>query len=190
MCVNYISIKEGVGRLGQYGYVDVVAQSLSCIQLFVTLWAAEPLLCLLLSPGIHSNSCLLSWWCYLNILSSTTHFSFSLQFFPASGSFPMSQLFTSGGQSITASASVSVLSMNIQGWFPLDWLVDLLAVQGTFKSFLQYHNLKASILWHWAFFMVHLSHLYITTGKTMALTMQTFIGKWHLWFLISCPGLS
>ena len=70
-----------------------------------------------LSPRVCSNSCLLSQWCHPTILSPATLFSFCLQSFPASASFPMSQLFASGGQSIGASASASVL--NIQGWFPL-----------------------------------------------------------------------
>ena len=69
------------------------------------------------SPSICSNSCPLSWWCYLTILSSTISFSFCLQSFPASGSFPMNQFFTSAGQSISTSATV--LPMNIQGWSPL-----------------------------------------------------------------------
>ena len=69
------------------------------------------------SPGIHSNSCPLSQWCYLTISSSTTPFTFCLQSFPASGSFPVSQLFTSGGQMYWAAALVSVLPMNFQGWF-------------------------------------------------------------------------
>ena len=95
-------------------------------------------------------------------------FPFScLQSFPASGSFPMSQFFTSDGQSIRASASV--LPMNIQGWFPLG-LTGLqsksLGVQGTLKSLLQYHSSKESILRRSAFFMVQLSHPYMTTGKT------------------------
>ena len=75
--------------------------------------------CLPLSPGVCSNSCSLSWWCYPTILSSATLFSFCLQSFPASGSFPVHWLFISGGQSIEASASAWVPSMNIQGWFPL-----------------------------------------------------------------------
>ena len=80
--------------------------------------------------------------------------------------------------SIGASASTSVLPMNIQCLFPfrIDWL-DLLAVQGTVKSLLQHHSLKASILWHSAFFMVQFSHLYMTTGKTIALTRWTFVSK-------------
>ena len=60
--------------------------------------------------------------------------------------------------------------------FRIDWL-DLLAVQATLKSLLQHHSLKASVLWHSAFFMVQLSHLYMTTGKPIALTRWTFIGK-------------
>ena len=73
--------------------------------------------CLSLSPGVCSNSCSVSEWCHPTISSSVTPFSSCPQFFPASGSFPMSQLFASGGQTI--GASVSVLPMNIQGWFPL-----------------------------------------------------------------------
>ena len=72
-----------------------------------------------LSPGVCSNSCPLSWWCHPTISSSATPFSSCLQSFPASGSFPMSWFFASGGQSIGASASASVLPLNIQGWFPL-----------------------------------------------------------------------
>ena len=87
--------------------------------------------------------------------------------FPASGSFPMSQLFASGGQRIEVSASTSVLPMNIQDWFPLGWTdwLDLLAVQGTLKSLLQHHSSKASILWCSGFFIVQLSHPYILLEK-------------------------
>ena len=73
--------------------------------------------------------------------------------------------------------------------FRIDWL-DLLAVQGTLKSLLQHHSLKASFLHCSAFFMVQLSHLYMTTGKTIALTMQIFVSKVCLCFLIGCLGLS
>ena len=99
--------------------------------------------------------------------------------FPASGSFLMSRLFESGGQSIGASASASVLPMNIQnqGWFcRIGWL-DLLAVQGTLKSLLQHHRSKVSILQYSAFFMVQLSHPYMTTGKARGLTRWTFVSK-------------
>ena len=112
------------------------------------------------------------------MLSSVIPFSSCPQSLPASGSFPMSQLFTWGGQSIAVSASSSVLPMNTQNWSPfrMDWL-DLLAVQGTLKSLLQHHSSKASIFRHSAFFTVQPSHPYMTTGKTIALTGQTFVGK-------------
>ena len=70
--------------------------------------------------GACSDSCPSSWWCHPTILSSVISFSSCTQSFPASGSFPVSQFFTSGGQSVGASASASVLSMNIQDWFPLE----------------------------------------------------------------------
>ena len=73
------------------------------------------------TPRVYSNACLFSWWCHPTILSSDVHFSSHLQSFPASGSFPMSQFFASGGQSIGVSASTSVLLMNVQDWFPLGW---------------------------------------------------------------------
>ena len=91
----------------------------------------------------------------------------------------MSQFFTAGGQRIGVSASASDLPMNEYSRLissRMDWL-DLLAVQGTLKSLLQYHSAKASILWHSAFFMVQLSHPYMTTGKTVDLTKGTFVGK-------------
>ena len=72
-----------------------------------------------LTPGVYSNSSLLSQWCHPNISSSVDPFSSCLQSFPASGSFPVSRLFTKGGQSVGASASASVLPMYIQDWFPL-----------------------------------------------------------------------
>jgi len=70
-------------------------------------------------PEFVQNSCPLSWWCHPTISSSVVPFSSCLQSFPASGSFQMSRLFTSGGQNIRASASATVLSINMQGWFPL-----------------------------------------------------------------------
>ena len=77
------------------------------------------LLCLSLSPRVCSHSCLLSWWCYVTMSSSAVLFSFYPQSFPGAGSFPVSQFFASGGQSIGPSASASVLPVYIQGWFPL-----------------------------------------------------------------------
>ena len=94
---------------------------------------------------------------------------------PASGSFQMSQFFASGGQSIGVSASV--LPMNIQDWFPLG-LTSWISLQSKgLKSLLQHHSSKASFLLCSAFFIVQLSHPYMTTGKTIALTRQTFVDK-------------
>ncbi|CAI9157848.1 unnamed protein product [Rangifer tarandus platyrhynchus] len=90
----------------------------------------------------------------------------------------MGQFFPSGGQSIGASASTLVLPMNISGLisFRVDWF-DLLAVQGTLRSFLQHHSSKVSVLWCLVFFTAQLSHLYMTTGKTIALIIGTFVNK-------------
>ena len=96
---------------------------------------------------------------------------------PASGSFPMSQLIAWGGQSIGVSASASVLPMNTQDWSPIGWIGWIsLSPRESQESF-QHHNSKASIFRHSAFFTVQLSHPYITTGKTIALTRWTFVGK-------------
>ena len=73
------------------------------------------------TPGVYPNSCPSSWWCHPTISSSVVPFSSHLQSFPASGSFPVNQLFASGGQSIGVLASASVLPMNIQDWCPLGW---------------------------------------------------------------------
>ena len=104
-------------------------QSLSHIWLFATHGLQHARLpCPSPTPGTCSNSCPLSWWCHLTISSSVVPFSSCLQSFPASGSYPMSQFFTSGGQSIGASASASVLPMIIQDWFPLG-LTSLISLQ-------------------------------------------------------------
>ena len=130
------------------------------------------------TPRACSNSCPLSWWYHPTISSSVVPFSFCLQSFSASGSFPVSQFFPSGGQSIGASASASVLAMDIQDWFPLGWTGWIsLQFQGTLKNLLQQHSSKAPILWHSAFFIAWLSHPYMTTGKTIALTRWTFVSK-------------
>ena len=97
-------------------------QSLSCVWLFATPWTAlarPP--CPSPTPGAYPNSCPLSWWCHPAISSSVVPFSSCPQSFPASGSFQMSQLFASGGQSTGVSASTSVLPMNTQDWSPLGW---------------------------------------------------------------------
>ena len=93
------------------------------------------LLCLPQSPRVCSNSCPLSRWCHLTASSSATLFSFHLQSFSVSGSFPMSQRFISGGQSIGASASGSILPMNIQDWFPLGLTGLILLSKGPSRVF-------------------------------------------------------
>ena len=127
------------------------------------------------SPGACSNSCPLSRWCHATISSSVVPFSSCLQSFPASGSFSMSQLFALKYWSFRFSISPSNEYSGLIS-FRID-LFDFLAVQGTLKSLLQHHSLKTSILWHSAFFMVQLSHPYMTTGKTIALTRWTFASK-------------
>ena len=123
------------------------------------------------TPKACSNSCPPSQWCHPTISSSVVPFSSCFQSFPAPGSFPMNQFFTSGGQSIGVSASASVLPTNIQAWFLLG-LTDLISCSprdsSNTKSLLQHHSSKESILRHSAFFIVQLSHPYMTTGKTIA----------------------
>ena len=127
------------------------------------------------TPRACSNSRPLSQWCHPTTSSSVVPFS-CLQPFPTSGSFPMSQFFASSGQSIGVSASAPVFPMNIQDWFPLG-LIGLILQSKGLSSLLQHHNSKTSILQHSAFFMVHHSHPYMTTRKTIALTRGTSVGK-------------
>ena len=132
------------------------------------------------TPGVHSNSCPLSQWYYSTISSSIIPFSTRLQSFPASGSFPMSLFqFLHVRWSNYWSFSFSINPSN--EWsrlisFRIDWL-DLLAAQGTLKSLLQHHSSRASMLWCSAVFIVQLSHPYMTTGKTTALTRRTIVGN-------------
>ena len=152
--------------------------------------SASSLLCPSLSPGACSNSCPLSQWCHPTISSSIVLFSSCLQSFPSSGSFPMSQFFVSGGQSTGSSASASVFPVNLQDWFPLR-LNGLISWQSKgVRSLLEHHSSKASILRHSAFFIVQLSHPYVTTGKTIALTRWTFVGKVMSLLFNMLPSLS
>ena len=112
------------------------------------------ILCPPLSPGVCSNSCPLSWRCYLTISSSVVPFSSRLQSFPASGSFPMGQLLTSGGQNIGVSALATVPPMNIQGWFPLG-LTGLIAL--LFKSPRLLKVFSSTIIRKHQFFGIQLS---------------------------------
>ena len=130
------------------------------------------------TPGVHSNSCPLSQWCHPAISSSVVPFSSCSQSLPAS--------VFSNESTLRMRWRKAILEFQLQHQsfhehpgpisFRMDWL-DLLAVQGTLKSLLQHHSSKASILWCLAFFIVQLSHLYMTTVKTIALTKRTFVGK-------------
>ena len=124
------------------------------------------------TPKACSNSYPSNWWYHPTISSSVILFSSYLQSFPAWGSFPMCRFFSSGGQSIGASALV--LPMNIQDWFPLGW-AGFISLQS--KSLLQHPSLNTSILCHSTFFIIQLSHPYMIAGKTIALTRQSFVGK-------------
>ena len=128
------------------------------------------------TPRVHLNSCPLSWWCHPTISSSVIPFFSRPQSFPASGSSPVSQFFASGGQSIGVSASTSVLPMNTQDWPPLGW-TGWISLQSMGLSRVFSNTTVQKHLQCWAFFIVQLSHPYITTGKTIALTRQTFVGK-------------
>ena len=152
-------------------------KSLSHVQLFETPW-----------PTTRQTSLsITNSWSLLKLMSialvmPSNHlirvvpFSSCSQSLPASGSFPMSQFFTSGSQSISKSFSFSISPSNEHPGlisFRMDWL-DLLVVQGTLKGLLQHHSSKASILQHSTFFIAQLSHPCMTNGKTIALTRQTF----------------
>ena len=128
-------------------------------------------------PGVYSNSCPLSWWCRPTISSSVFPFFFLFQSFAASGSFSMTEFFTSGGQSIGISASASVLPMNIQYWFPLEFTGWICWIQDSQESsptpqFKSINYLVPSFL-----YSPTLSHPYMTTGKTIALTRWIFADK-------------
>ena len=127
------------------------------------------------TPGVYSNSCPLSWWCHPTISFSVVPFSSllpSIRIFSNKSVFHIRwPKYWSFNFSISPSNKCSGLIS-----FRMDWL-DLLAVQGTLKSLLQHHSSKASILHHSAFFIVQLSHPYMTTGKTIALTRWAFVGK-------------
>ena len=127
------------------------------------------------SHSVVSDS--LSQWCYPAISSSVVPFSSCPQSLPASESFPMSQLFTWCGQSTGVSALASFLPKKSQGWSPSDWTGWIFLQSKGLSSLLQHHSSKASILRRSTFFTVQLSYPYVTTGKTIALTRRTFVGK-------------
>ena len=132
------------------------------------------------SPWACSNSCPSSWWCHLTISSSCHPLLLLPLIFPSIRVFSNeSVLRTRWSEYWSFSFSFSISPSNEYSGltsFTIDWLY-LLAVQGTLKSLLQHHSSKASILQHSAFFIVQLSHPYLTIGKTIALTRWTFVGK-------------
>ena len=135
------------------------------------------LLCPSPSLWVCSNSGPLSQWCHPTISSSVIPFSSHLQFFPASGSFPMSQFFTSGGQIIGVSASASVLSMNIQGWSPSGWtgLISLLSKELS-------RVFSSTTIWKHQFFGLQPSlwtnsHICTWLLKKLSLAIWTFVSK-------------
>ena len=155
----------------------VVVQSFICVQLFVTPWTVACQASPSLFPRVCSNSHPLNQWCHPTISSSVSPFSSCLSLSQHQG------LFQWVG-SLHQVAKVLELQFSIGPSGEYSGLIsfkinrfDLLVVQGTLKSLLQHCSLKASVLWHSAFFMVQLSHPYRTTGKTIALTRQTFVGK-------------
>ena len=153
-------------------------QSLDHVWLFATPWTAARQASLSsTTSGTCSNSRPWSQWCHPTTASSVLPFSSHLQSFAASGSFPTSQLFTSGDQSIGVSASPSVLPEDIQDWFPFRWTSWISLLSRGLSRVLQYHSSKPSILRHSGFFIVQLSHPYMTPGKTIVLTKWTFVGS-------------
>ena len=131
LCACWVLMPRALGPpCGVLSFTSVSSvQSLSRVRLFAThgLQHARPP-CPSATPGVSSNSCPLSRWCHPTVSSSVVPFSSHLQSFPASGSFPMSQFFTSGGQNTGVSASASVLPINIQDWFSL-WLTGWISLQ-------------------------------------------------------------
>ena len=142
-------------------------------------------------PGVHSNSCALSQWCHPTISSSLVPFSSCPQSFPASGSFQMSQFFASGGQNIGVSALTLVLPMNIQDWSPLGWTGWISLLSKGFSRVFSNATVQKHQCFGTQFFIVQLSHPYMTTGKTIALKKdRPLLAKWCVYFLICCLGCS
>ena len=154
----------------EYSSVQFSSVAQSCLTLCDT--------CPSPTPWVYPNSCPSSWWRHTAISSSVIPFSFCPPIPPSIRVFSNESTLCTRWPKYW-SFSFSISPSNEQPGlisFRMDWL-DLLAVQGTLKSVLQYHSSKASILWHSGFFTVQLSHPFMTTGKTIALTRWTFVGK-------------
>ena len=138
----------------------VVVQSPTCGHLLAITWTAARQASLSIINSLRcTNSCPLSWWCYQTISSSVVCFSSCLQSCPGSGSFLMSQFFTSGDQSIGVSASASVLAMNINDWYPLRLTVLILLSKGLSRVFsntiVQKHQIFSIQLSLWSYSHIH-----------------------------------
>ena len=174
------TVCQGWGALGEsLNSLDLVSVQSSCsvvsdsLRPHELLHARPP--CPTPTLGAHPNSCPLSQWYHPTISSSVIPFSFCPQSFPASGSFQMSQLLASCGQSIGVSASTSDTPMNTQDWSPAGWTGWIsLQSKGLSRIFSNTNSSKASILQCSAFFIGQLSHPYMTTVKTIALTRWNF----------------
>ena len=129
------------------------------------------------TPGACPNSCPESQWCHPTISCSVVPFSSHLQPFPASGSFPMSQFFESGGQIIGVTASALVCPMNTQDWSPLGWTGWISLQSKGLSRVFSNTTVQKHQFFNTASFVIQLSHPYMTIGKTIALTRQTFVGK-------------
>ena len=173
---NYRTVEQFENKLlTYYPQFSSVTQSCPTLRLHEPQHARSP--CLSPTPRVHPNPCALSRWCHPTIPSSVVPFSSCPQSLPTSGSFPMSQLFASGGQkywSFSFNINLSnehpgLISFRMTGWTFLQY-------KGL-SSLLQHHSSKASILQCSAFFIVQLWHPYMTTGKTIALARQTFVDK-------------
>ena len=167
-------------------------QSFKCVQPFATTWTAARQASLSIT-----NSRSLLKLTHIESVMPSNHLTLCRPLLLLPSIFPCIRIFSNESVLYIRwpkcwSFSFSISSSNEYSGlisFMIDYF-DLLAIQGTLKSLLQHHSLKASILWHSAFFMVQVSHLYMTTGKTIALTRWTFVAKKCLCFLICCLGWS
>ena len=174
--VDHTKVGQGVARRSStvmplLPYVSQSSHSVVSDSLWPHGWQHARPPCPSPTPRVYSNSCPLSWWCHPTISSSVIPFSSRLQSFRASGSFHTRwPKYWSFSFSISPSKYSGLIS------FRMDWF-DLPEVQGILKSILQHHSSKASILRCSALVIVQLSHPYMTTGKTIALTRWTFVGR-------------
>ena len=186
VCVDCVSTLHWQHRLSQFSSI----QSLSCVRLFATPWTAAHQASL-----STTNSWSLLKLIYIRLVMPSNHLIFCHPFLFLSSFFPSIRVFSKESVLCIRWPKYWHFSFNISPSneysglisFRMNWL-DLLAVQETVKRLLQHHSSKASILWHSAFFTVQLSHPYMTTGKTIALTRRTFVGKVMFLLLIRYLG--